>query len=385
MECSTPKDFLQPILENGIEGFGEVMQNLLNMAMKIERENALHAGAYQRTTERIDHANGYKPRTLQTRLGEMTLSIPQTRNTDFYPSCLEKGLRSERAIYIAMAEMYIHGVATRNVRTILEKMCGLEVSAMQVSRAAQMLDDEFNKWRTRPLEEPVKNLFLDARYEKVRVDGNVVDCALLIAYGIQEDGHRRVLGVSVELSEAEVHWRKFLESLAERGLRGLRMITSDNHSGLKSARKSVFPSVPWQRCQFHLQQNGSAHIPKKSMQTEVHNDIRNIFNMPSREEAESMLKRTVFKYKDMASDLANWMESELPEGFTVFTFAPSSIFAKKKLRTTNMVEFQNKELKKRTRNIRVFPNKESLLRIATALLIELDETWLAESKVYLAG
>ena len=280
--------------------------------------------------------------------------------------------------------MYIHGVATRKVRDILEKTCGLEVTAMQVSRAAQMLDQEFEKWRNRSLKEPVKYLLLDARYEKVRTDGAVVDSALLIAYGVMEDGHRRVLGVSVEMSEAEAHWRYFLESLVERGLHGLKMITSDNHPGLKNARKSVFPSVPWQRCQFHLQQNASAHVPKKSMQGEVHDDIRNIFNMPSKTEAEELLKRTIDKYKNKFFELAQWLENDLPEGFTVFTVV-QSLNARRKLRTTNMVEFQNKELKKRTRCIRVFPNRESLLRIASALLIELDESWLAEDKVYIGS
>jgi len=385
MEFSTEHEFLQPILEKGFDGIAEVMQNLLNLAMKFEREKYLRASAYQRTADRVDHANGYKPRTLHTAQGEMTLSIPQSRNCDFYPSCLERGMRSQRAIRIAMAEMYIHGVATRKVRDILEKMCGLDVTAMQVSRATQMLDDEFDKWRKRALSEPVKYLLLDARYEKVRVDASVVDCALLIAYGINENGHRRVLGVSVELSESEAHWRKFLESLVERGLHGLRMITSDNHSGLKNARRSVFPSVPWQRCQFHLQQNASARVPKKTMQREVHDDIRNIFNMPSKEEAEALLKRTVAKYADASTELAEWLENDLPEGFTVFTVEPNSLNARRRLRTTNMVEFQNKELKKRTRSIRVFPNRESLLRITTALLIELDEAWLAEDKVYLAN
>ncbi len=384
MEHSIDEKLLQPIFENGLDGFGELMQTLLNMAMKIEREKHLQAATYERTGERLDYANGYKPRTIQTLQGEMVLSIPQTRKTDFYPSCLERGMRSQRAIHIAMAEMYIHGVATRKVRDILEKMCGLEVTAMQVSRATKLLDDEFEKWRTRSLRDPVKYLLLDARYEKVRIDGNVVDCALLIAYGVKEDGHRRVLGVSVELSEAEAHWRKFLESLVERGLCGLKMITSDNHPGLRNARKSVFPTVPWQRCQFHIQQNASAHIPKKSMQAEVHDDIRNVFNMPSKAEAEELLKRTVRKYKENASGLSEWLENEIPEGFTVFSVLPDSLNARRKLRTTNMVEFQNKELKKRTRCIRVFPNKESLLRIATALLIELDESWLAEDKVYIS-
>ena len=213
----------------------------------------------------------------------------------------------------------------------------------------------------------------------------MVDCALLIAYGITESGRRCVLGVNVELSEAEVHWRKFLELLIVRGLHGLKLIVSDNHVGLKAARMSVFPSVPWQRCQFHLQQNATAHIPRKSMQQEVHNDIRDMFNMPTRSDAEIQLKKLIEKYGKTAPDLSSWLENELPEGFTVFNVEPDSLNARRKLRTTNMVEFQNKELKKRTRCIRVFPNKESLLRIATALLIELDEKWLANGKVYLKG
>ena len=385
-EFSMPQSILQIVSEKGFDGLREIMQMLFNEAMKMERENYLHASPYQRTELRTDYANGFKPRTINTLQGELQLSIPQTRNGGFYPSCLEKGMRSERAINVAMAEMYIHGVATREVTTILEKMCGLEVSAMQVSRATEMLDAEFKKWREHPLLEPIKYLLLDARYEKVRREDNtVVDCALLVAYGIAESGRRCVLGVSVELSEAEVHWRKFLESLIARGLHGLKLIVSDNHAGLKAARMSVSPSVPWQRCQFHLQQNATAHIPRKSMQQEVHNDIRDVFNMPTRSDAEIQLKKLIEKYGKTAPDLSNWLENELPEGFTVFNVEPDSLNARRKLRTTNMVEFQNKELKKRTRCIRVFPNKESLLRIATALLIELDEKWLANGKVYLKG
>ena len=182
-------------------------------------------------------------------------------------------------------------------------------------------------------------------------------CALLIAYGITESGRRCVLGVSVELSEAEVHWRKFLESLIARGLHGLKLIVSANHVGLKAARMRVFPSVPWQRCQFHLQQNATAHIPRKSMQQEVHNDIRDVFNMPTRSDAEIQLKKLIEKYGKKAPDLSSWLENELPEGFTVFNVEPDSLNARRKLRTTNMVEFQNKVLKKRTRCIRVFPWK----------------------------
>ena len=169
MEYSTQNDILQSILENGIEGFSEVLQKMLNLAMKLEREKVLKASPYQRTEGRTGYANGFKERHIQTRMGDLELQIPQTRNIDFYPSCLEKGLRSERAIRAAMAEMYIQGVATRSVKNILEKMCGLEVSAMQVSRATKMLDEEFEKWRNRPIKEPVKYLLLDARSLPFRI------------------------------------------------------------------------------------------------------------------------------------------------------------------------------------------------------------------------
>ena len=204
-EFSMPQSILQIVSEKGFDGLREIMQMLFNEAMKMERENYLHASPYQRTDLRTDHANGFKSRASNTLQDKIQLVIPQTRNGGFYPSCLEKGMRSERAINVTMTEMYIHGVATREVTTILEKMCGLEVSAMQVSRATEMLDAEFKKWREQPLPEPIKYLLLDARYEKVRREDNAVaDCALLIAYGITESGRRCVLGVSVELSEAEV-------------------------------------------------------------------------------------------------------------------------------------------------------------------------------------
>lgn len=374
--------FLQPIIENGSEGILEVMRQLFNAAMQIERSKALNAGHYERSAERRDYANGYKPKTLNTRMGSMTLNIPQTRNSDFYPSCLEKGLRSERALNCAIAQMYIEGVSTRKVESILKELCGLEISASQVSRVTGELDAGLAAWRNRPLGS-IKYLLLDARHEKVRVDRVVRDCALLIAYGVDMAGRRTVLGVDVALSEAEVHWRAFLQALAQRGLCGLKLITSDDHTGLKAARTAVFPSVPWQRCQFHLQQNASAHVPKKAMQQEVHGKIKTIFNAPDQHEAERLLRKTGESFQETAPELAEWMEDNLPEGFTVFALPELSEAQRKKLRTTNMVEFQNKELKKRTRVIKVFPDKEALLRIASAMLVELDEKWQADDKAYI--
>ena len=377
------ESLLQPVLDQGLDGVLDVMRLILNESMRIERAKFLRADNYERTTERNGYANGYKPKTLNTRLGAMTVNVPQTRDCDFYPSCLEKGLRSERALTAAMMEMYVQGVSTRKVNAVLEELCGLEVSSSQVSRVNKLMDEEIEAWRNRRLGR-MDYLLLDARYEKVRTDGVVRDCALLTAYGVDDKGKRTVLGVSVEMSEAEIHWRNFLESLVSRGLHGLKMITSDNHSGLKAARMAVFPSVPWQRCQFHLQQNASAYIPKKTMREDVHAKIKNIFNAPDQLEAERLLKISAELYRENASDLAAWMEENITDGLTVFSNKELNTSQQKKLRTTNMVEFQNKELKKRTRIIRVFPNKNSLLRIAASMLIELDEKWQTESKAYIA-
>lgn len=382
VEFSTESPFLQAILQNGFEGILPTMALLLNEAMKIERSNYLGAQPHQRTSEREGYANGYKPRTIKSRMGELELQIPQTRNSGFYPSSLEFGMRSERALTVAMMEMYIQGVSTRKINAVLEKLCNLEVSPSQVSRVCKAIDEELNLWRNRPIG-AINFLLVDARYEKVRVDNAVRDCAVLIAYGIDDNGKRSVLDVSVELSEAQIHWRNFLEGLVRRGLHGLKLITSDNHVGLKQARKSVFPSVAWQRCQFHLQQNASNHVPKKAMQQEVHDKIKAIFNAPDKAEAERLLKAAECYYAEKSPELADWIAENVPESLTVFDIADLTESQRKKLRTTNMVEFQNKELKKRTSCVKVFPNKESLLRLVGAMLMELDDKWQGEEKSYI--
>lgn len=361
------------ILANGFDGLAEAVTILLNEAMQIERSKFLKAAPWQRTEERNGYANGFKDKTLSSRLGTLPLKVPQVRgeNLDFYPSALEKGLRSERALTLSMAEMYIQGVSTRKVTAILENLCGLEVTAAQVSRATSQLDTELNKWRHRPLG-CIPFLQLDARYEKVRVGGAVVSCAVLIATGIMEDGKRSVLGVSVSLSEAEVHWRSFLSSLKERGIYGLSMITSDNHEGLKAALRTVFNGVPWQRCQVHLQRNAAAYVTKTYKRQTVASDIRTIFNAPDRQDAERLLTKIVDKYREEMPKLASWMEANIPEGLTTFILpAPQRL----RLRTTNMVERLNREIKRRTRVASIFPNEAALLRLVGALLMETSEEW----------
>jgi transposase-like protein len=241
--------FAKEIVEQGLEAVPEMVRILINNAMQVERTRYLQAGEYERTEERKEHANGYKPKTVKTRIGEITFAVPQVREGGFYPSALEKGLRSERALMTTLAEMYVQGVSTRKVKAITEELCGVEVSAAQVSRATAQLDAVLQEWRERPLGE-IAYLYVDARYEKVREAGQVHDAAVLVASGITPQGERQVLGVSVSLSEHETHWKAFLRSLKERGMHGVKLVISDDHEGLGAARRAVLGSVPWQRCQF---------------------------------------------------------------------------------------------------------------------------------------
>ena len=358
--------------QNGFEAYGRVLQILLDQAMKIERTEALGAEPYERSERRRGYANGYKPKTLDTRMGRITVNVPQVRgDLKFFPSALEKGCRSERALKVAIAEMYVKGISTRKVNDILEKLCGLQISSSQVSRVAGLLDEETSQWNSRPLGE-VPYVVLDARYEKVRHGGSVVCCAVLVAVGLGTDGKRTILGTSVSLSEAEPHWREFLKSLQERGLCGVRYVVSDDHDGLKTALHARMSGVPWQRCQCHLQRNAMAYVPKVSMRKDVASDIRDIFNSPDRQDAEARLKRYVQKYSQSAPKLAEWMEQNIPEGFTVFILPRSH---RRLLRTTNMLERLNEEIKRRTRVAGLFPNEPSLLRLVGALLMETDEDW----------
>ena len=370
-DCTLPQGLMDKVKAKGLEGIPELIRVIVNSAMQAEREQYLQAGRYERTEERIGHANGYKPKRVKTRMGEIDFEIPQVREGGFYPAALEKGMRSERALTITLAEMYVQGVSTRKVKTIIERLCGAEVSASQVSRAAGELDGILQAWRERPLGK-MPFLFVDARYEKVRDHSQIRDAAVLLAVGVTESGKRHVLGVSVSLSEQEMHWRTFLQGLKERGLDRVQLITSDDHAGLQAARRDVFGSTPWQRCQFHIQQNAQSYVPRVSMRAEVAADIRAIFNAPDRKTAELLLSHAVNKYVNTSPKLSAWMEENIPESLTVFNFP---IQCRRSLRTTNGLERINREIRRRTRVVGIFPNEASCLRLISALLMETSEEW----------
>ena len=369
------------LLAQGLDGAGEALRILVNEAAKIERSEYLGAKPHERTPERRDHANRFKPKTMLTRMGEITFAVPQTRESGFYPSALEKGTRTEQALNLALAEMYVQGVSTRKVIEVLQRLVGPEVSisSTQVSRATERLDAGLAAWRARPLG-PTPYVLLDARYERVREGGQVVDCAVLVAVGITETGHRRVLGVSVQLSEAEVHWRSFLDDLVRRGLTGVKLVVADDHAGLKAARRAVWPSVPWQRCQFHLQQNAQAYVTRLDQRESVARRIRAVFNAPELAEAGRLLGEAIALWRAEAPKLADWAEANLPDGFAVFDLPQAH---RVRLRTTNGLERINRELKRRTRVASMFPNAASCLRLVSALLTEFDEEWMT-GKIYLA-
>lgn len=374
---------LEQLIEHGPGEIAEIFSRAFELAMQIERERFLGAEFYERTAGRQGYANGYKPKRIDTPAGSVTVQVPKTAGHDgepFYPQSLERGRRSVRAVMLAVAEMYIKGVSTREVEAVMKEFGIESLSSSQVSRATKLLDEELNAWRSRPLGE-IKYLIIDARYEKVRQGGVVRDCAVFSAIGVGPDERRRVLGVSVALSEAEVHWREFLEGLVARGMRGVEFVVSDDHAGLRAARRAVLGGATWQRCQFHLAQNAIHHAPNVDIRRRIGAELRSVWNAPTLAKAQTSVSELVASYRAGAPKLADWLEKNIQEGLAVFSLPEHH---RKRLRTSNPIERSvQQELKRRTAKVRVFPNEASLMRLVSAILVEIDEKWGADTKAYI--
>ena len=380
---TTVEALLEHLIEHGPDDIGTVFARAFEMAMRIERERFLRASPYERTAGRQGYANGYKPKRIDTPAGTVTVQVPKTSDHDgdpFYPQSLDRGRRSVRAVMLAVAEMYVKGVSTREVEAVMREFGIESLSSSQVSRAAKLLDDELQAWRTRPLGE-IRYLILDARYEKMRHGGIVRDAAVLSAVGIGPDERRRVLGVSIALSEAEVHWRAFLESLQARGMRGVEYVVSDDHAGLRAARRAVLGGATWQRCQFHLARNAIHHAPSLAIRKRIGAELREGWNAGSLAKAETVLAELVTSWRDTAPKPAAWLEESVPEGLAVLSLPEHH---RRRLRTSNPMERAvQQELKRRTVKVRVFPNEASLERLVSAVLVEIDDRWAADAKAYI--
>ncbi len=361
---------VQLLAEHGFDGMSQAIEILFNEAMKLQRSEALGALPYQRTADRRGHANGFKPKTVNSRLGTLELEVPQTRSVEFYPTVLERGERSERALKLAVAEMYVQGVSTRKVAAITAELCGLEVNSTQVSRAAALLDEGLEAWRSRPLGE-IAYLILDARYEKIRHGGSVVPCAVLVAIGVTAEGsalhsrrERLALGGGGSLAGVP----RFAA-----GSRPARRAVSRQRRSRRAeaARQARFAGVPWQRCQFHLAQNAMQYVPTMAMRKEVARDLRGVLDASDRARPISDWDGSS-RSTHSAPRLAAWLEANVPEALTVLSLPAAH---RRRLRTTNMLERINKEIKRRTRVATLFPNEQSALRLVTAVLMEISEDW----------
>lgn len=382
-EDSAIETVMEQLIEHGPSEIASVFARVFELAMQIERERFLGAGLYERTPGRQGYANGYKPKRIDTPAGTVKVAVPKTAGHDcepFYPQSLERGRRSVRAVMLAVAEMYVKGVSTRDAEAVMREFGIESLSSSQVSRASRLLDEELEAWRCRPLGE-IKYLLLDARDEKMRHSGVVRDVAVLSAIGIGPDERRRVLGVSVALSEAEVHWRAFLESLVARGLRGVEFIVSDDHAGLRAARRAVLGGATWQRCQFHLAQNAIHHAPNIAIRKRIGAELRAVWSASTLAKAEAALDELVAGYRGTAPKLADWLEQNAPEGLAVFSLPEHH---RKRMRTSNPIERAvQQEIKRRTAKVRVFPGEDSLLRLVSAILVEIDEKWASDTKAYI--
>jgi len=365
------------------DGFGgedflrELVQRTVQQVLEAEMTSFLGAESYQRNDVRRGWRNGFKPRTLKTRVGELELMVPKDRDGQFQTELFERYQRSEKAFVAALLQMYIEGVSTRKVTAITEALCGLEVSKSQVSALTQKLDAEVAEWRMRPLSDEYPYLIFDARYEKVRRGGSVVSQGVLVAIGISAAGYREVLGCWVAESESEASWGAVFSELKQRGLRGVRYVVSDDHAGMVRAIERHFQGAVWQRCQVHFVRNALS-LCGRQQRPLVLRLMKLVTETATREAAKAALAAAIAELEKKAPKVARLLEEHGEEILGVYALPEAH---RKRMRTTNMLERQNQELKRRTRVIRVFPHEQSCLRLIAALLMETNQEWMG--RIYL--
>lgn len=356
--------------------FRGVLREIIQAALEAELTEYLGAGAGERTEERRGYRAGYYSRALVTRVGKLELRVPRDRDGGFSTQIFERYQRSEKSFVHALAEMYVQGVSTRKVKAITEELCGHSFSASTISSYAKRLDDELNLFARRKLTESYPYLILDARYEKVRVEGVIVSQAVLIALGVNWDGRKEILAVELASRESELSWKGFLERLIERGLHGVEFAVSDNHSGLKRAVREVLPYAVWQRCYVHFLRNAREYLPRKG-DDDCLQELRWLYDRRDIHEAQRDLAAWVSRWESKYPKLCEWVEENIGETLSFYHLPRAH---HKHLKSTNLLERVNEEIKRRTRVIRIFPSQESCLRLIRALTIEMHENWMEDSR-----
>src|SRR5215207_3134333 len=352
----------------------EIVERVLQELLEAEMTEHIGAAPYERSATRTGQRNGYKPRALRTRVGPLNLLVPQDRDGTFSTRLFTRYQRNEKALVLALMEMYVEGVSTRKVKEITEELCGISFSKSLVSSLAGSLDAELEAWRKRRLEaEAYPYLFVDARYEKARIDGRVVSQGVLLVSAVRDDGFREILAVEVADTESEATYQQLFRSLKARGLKGVKLVVSDEHKGLKAAIARHFQGASHQRCQVHYARNlfGMVSAAKRK---ELAEGLRGVFAAPSREQAFGIASSVAQKWRQKGNEkVAEHLEEHLEECLTCLTFPESH---RRRIRTTNGLERLNQEIKRRTRVVRIFPNREACLRLVTALAVEQSEEWL---------
>ena len=350
----------------------QVVREAVQETLEAEMNDTLSARKGERTSERIGYRSGYYSRTLITRVGKLELRVPQDRQGRFSTEAFERYQRSEKALVSALAEMYVQGVSTRKVKAITEELCGHEFSASAVSSVVKRLDEQLSQFANRQLEEGFAYLILDARYEKIRESGSIRSRAVLVAIGIDWDGRRQVLGVDLANRESTGSWKEFLLSLRQRGLKGVEMVVSDDHAGLRKAIAEVLPEAIWQRCYVHFLRNAVDYLPRKG-DDDCLRELRWLYDRRDLNEARKDLASWLQRWQEKYPRLCAWVEDNIEETLSFYSLPHGH---HKHLKSTNMLERLNEEIKRRTRVVRIFPNAPSCLRLIRALAVETHENWI---------
>jgi len=367
---------VKDLMGSNRDALREIVQDLLQEMLEGEMTEVIGASKSERVDGRVGYRSGHYNRTLITRVGKLELRVPQDRDGRFSTELFERYQRSEQALVASLAEMYVQGVSTRKVKVITEELCGHSFSASTISAINKRLDESLTAFARRRLDEPFAYLIIDAKYEKVRQAGVVRSCAVLVALGVDWEGRRQILAVELANRESRSSWKDFLVGLKGRGLHGVEYVVADDHAGLRAAVREVLPDAWFQRCYVHFLRNALDHLPRKA-DDDCLQELRWIYDRRELSEAKSDLAAWLRKWSPRYPKLTSWAEETIEETFTFYRLPRQH---HKHMKSTNMLERFNEEIKRRTIVLRIFPNEDSCLRLIRSLAVETHENWLEANR-----